>query len=456
MKIARHWHEHISFVHETFEAPLSQIGVTIHLLQWGYAMYLSRAMLVPCSKCGGNARCAAMVPVGDMLNHQSGSPAYWRLHSRVVHPAKPAGKRRRLLLDDSDNNEEAGGAHTPAPTLQHQVQLMLGRDVARGERVCIPYGAKGADSLLLSFGFLEGVQGEGALDVQLAVSARQAGAAPQMHVQLLTVLPADAAGPLSQPAKSTPPPFLTTTPILQDGSPSPVFTALMQEIIQASSQGVSVAPVHPLRVAHHSPHPEAAGAPLQSLPAGAAQLSCLHGALHVATGFIMCAAAVHVMAAHPGVCNGQLVVAHVMLQHEGMPAAAAAGGGEFEPNNPVGNDDQLPLHVVVHLQASSGGAGAKLGGDTVWRSQQDEGWLPARQAALRSTADALAALHRQESAWGASEALALLQSTSPSGGTGATHRAHLQSVLLQWGAQRRQVLHDSEQLLRRMVAHTSA
>ena len=135
-------------VFEDHKAAWLKAGIELGDLRWGFAMHHSRAMRIPQPDQGKGGFTGAMVPLGDMANHDSASMATWRVGAAVTASAP---KRRRLLDDEGEGEQAAPNTGSCAV-----LEMMAGTDLPMGAPVTIPYGAKDNTAFLLRFGFNDG------------------------------------------------------------------------------------------------------------------------------------------------------------------------------------------------------------------------------------------------------------------------------------------------------------
>ena len=161
----------IKYLHSELTTPGNGPALELDDLIWAAAMHHSRAMRVPvpssmsCSPIYPSANFVeAMVPLGDMANHDPASMAEWRLGQHLAHAPK---RRRKLLLDASDSEAPS---HTSAPKCTALLQMMPGANLPAGQPVRIPYGAKDNTELLLRYGFVLGPE-KSALHLQVSPGA---------------------------------------------------------------------------------------------------------------------------------------------------------------------------------------------------------------------------------------------------------------------------------------------
>jgi len=405
------------------EHELTELGVALDMLKWAYAMYLSRAMRVPAPTGKQHSHCAAMVPVGDMANHNSSSPAHWRLHTRVVKQQGGAGgaKKRRLFDDEDAGSAAESAAPIAAPAVVQEVQLMLGVSVPAGGAVTIPYGRKGGDTLLLNFGFMDTTPGVTSVHIQAILCMGTAGGTA-LELAPLTLLPEDCV-----PREGPSTPLLTDRPVERGtAEPNELIVALLQDMLH-SCAAPSQAPCRSSQqVCHRATQPGDA-----MLSTGVLQLSMLHGAAHVTAAFILAAALPFIRQCFAGGEGAAAtlppaslpIVRTVQFLEAQAPGCAAAAS----------STPACMLHLVATFDGSPGDEVVQ------WRSEEENAWAAACTSALAQAVTQLRLLQKQEDSTTA-EAIGRMLGSPPSGQLAAPERARFVHLAQAWAQERSKAL----------------
>lgn len=405
--LAGAWRSHIAATFASYRERLEALGVSESALKWAYAMFLSRAMRVPNASNSQTTHCAAMVPVGDMANHESSSPAHWRLHTRVL-PSTAAtaatGRKKRRLLDAIDDVPVGAGASASglslvasAPTTVDELQLVPGRNVAKGGRITIPYGRKGGDTLMMNFGFLDPTPGVTSLHVQAFVCPSSSGKW-ELQLSPLTLLPEATVhgGEAAAPSLFTD--FPLEVPCVARGSDCALD--LLQQLVDLHPPGRRAPPYTlppgciALKTADNAESATLGICGVQYLRGGALQLSSSHGAEHILALTALASAApliVQRFASDAASPHHIIVKAARFYSMQNAPCSSQAAALQTPPMT------LLEVEVVVDSSASSSqGAAASEAKLHKWSSWECKEWTVALSCVADSVMKQLAEMRIAE------------------------------------------------------------